>query len=186
MLARSPAPDALPPDEVTAAFKRCRSAFVGVAVFSACINVLSLTGSLYMLQISDRVMASRSVSTLVFLSLLAFAAYILLGMLDALRCRMLARLGAKFSEQLMGRVFTAGTMLALNGTRPAAATQAIRDLDQVQRFLSGSGPTAFFDMPFMPIFFIVAFLMHPVFGGLIVVGGVIIVVLSVMTETRTR
>ena len=187
MLARTPVLDlAHSSDEVVAALKGCRSSFGGVAVFSACINVLSLTGSLYMLQISDRVMASRSISTLVFLSLLAFAAYILLGMLDALRCRMLARLGAKFSEQLMGRVFTAGTMLALNGMRPAAATQAIRDLDQVQRFLSSSGPTAFFDMPFMPIFFIVAFLMHPVFGGLIVVGGVIIIVLSVMTETRTR
>jgi ATP-binding cassette subfamily C protein len=86
----------------------------------------------------------------------------------------------------MGRVYTAGTTLALNGMRPAAANQAIRDLDQVQRFLSGSGPTAFFDMPFMPIFFIVAFLMHPVFGGLIVIGGIVIVVLSVMTEMRTR
>src|SRR5215510_4317599 len=116
MLARSPAPDALPSDEVTAALKRCRPAFVGVAVFSGCVNVLSLTGSLYMLQISDRVMASRSVSTLVFLSLLALGAYLLLGMLDALRSRMLARIGAKFSESLMGRVYAAGTTLALKGT----------------------------------------------------------------------
>ena len=173
-------------DEVVAALKGCRSTFGGIAVFSACISVLSLTGALYMLQISDRVLASRSISTLVFLSLLALGAYLLLGMLDALRCRMLARVGAKFSAQLMGRVYTAGTTLALNGMRPAAATQAIRDLDQVQRFLSGSGPTAFFDMPFMPVFFIVAFLMHPIFGGLIVVGGVVIVIFSVLTEMRTR
>jgi ATP-binding cassette subfamily C protein PrsD len=122
----------------------------------------------------------------VFLSLLALGAYLLLGMLDALRCRMLSRIGAKFSESLMWRVYGAGTTLALKGTRPAVATQAIRDLDQVQRFLSSNGPTAFFDMPFMPLFFIVAFLMHPVFGGLIAAGGVVIVVLSVQTERRTR
>ena len=129
------------------------------------MNVLSLTGALYMLQISDRVMSSRSISTLVALSLLALAAYLLQGVLDALRCRMLARVGAKFGEALMGRVFGAVTTLPLRGVRPAVTNQAIRDLDQIQRFLSGSGPTAFFDLPFMPIFFIVAFLMHPYSAG---------------------
>lgn len=188
MLSRSSEVDdiAPPPDEAIAALQRCRSAFTSVAIFSACVNVLSLTGALYMLQLSDRVLASRSVSTLVFLSLLALGAYLLLGMLDALRCRMLTRVGAKFSESLIGRVYDAGTALSLKGTRPALATQAIRDLDQVQKFLSGSGPTAFFDMPFMPIFLIVAFVMHPVFGYLIFIGGLVIVLLSVTTELRTR
>jgi ATP-binding cassette, subfamily C, type I secretion system permease/ATPase len=150
------------------------------------VNVLSLTGSLYMMQISDRVLASHSISTLVGLSLLALVAYLLQGVLDALRCRMLARIGAKFSESLMGRVYGAITTLPLQGVRPIVTTQAIRDLDQIQRFLSSSGPTAFFDLPFMPIFFVVAFLMHPLFGGLIIAGGVVIVVLSLMTELRTR
>jgi ATP-binding cassette subfamily C protein PrsD len=187
MLAPSPPIKSTPaPDEVIAALNRCRWAFTGIAVFSACVNVLGLTGSLYMLQISDRVMSSRSISTLVFLSLLALAAYLLLGVLDALRRRMLARVGAKFSESLMERVYNAGATMALDGLRPAVATQAIRDLDQVQKFLGGSGPTAFFDMPFMPIFFAVAYLMHPVFGWLIVLGGLVIIVLSVLTELRTR
>lgn len=187
MLAPFPSGDIAPPsDEVVGALKRCRSALFGVAVFSACVNVLALTGSLYMLQISDRVLASRSISTLVALSLLALAAYLLQGVLDALRCRMLARVGAKFSESLMGRVYVAVTTLPLKGVRPVVTTQAIRDLDQVQKFLSGSGPTAFFDMPFMPIFFIVAFLMHPLFGWLIVIGGFVIVGLSLLTEQRTR
>jgi ATP-binding cassette, subfamily C, bacterial PrsD len=186
MLARSPAAVAAPPDEVNEAFGQCRSALIGVAVFSACVNVLSLTGAIYMLQISDRVLASRSVSTLVFLSLLALAAYLLLGVLDALRGRMLARIGAKFSEALMWRIYGAGAELALKGSRPAVANQAIRDLDQVQKFLSGSGPTAFFDMPFMPLFFIVSFLMHPLFGLMVIAGGVVIVVLAVQTERRTR
>ena len=177
---------ALPSDEVVAALKRCRSGLIGIAVFSACVNVLALTGSLYMLQISDRVLSSRSVSTLVALSLLALAAYLLQGVLDALRCRMLARVGAKFGEALMGRVYSAVTTLPLQGVRPAVPNQAIHDLDQIQRFLSGSGPTAFFDLPFMPIFFIVAFLMHPFFGGLILIGGIVIVTLSVLAELRTR
>ena len=173
MLAPPPSGDLAPAsDEVVIALRRCRSAFVGIAVFSACVNVLALTGSLYMLQISDRVLTSRSISTLLALSLLALVAFLLHGVLDALRCRMLARVGAKFSELLMGSVYGAVTTLPLKGVHAAVPTQAIRDLDQVQKFLSGSGPTAFFDMPFMPIFFIVAFLMHPVFGLLIIVGGV--------------
>ena len=175
-----------PTDEVVVALRYCKPAFVGIAIFSACVNVLSLTGSLYMLQISDRILASRSIATLVFLSLLALAAYLLQGVLDALRGRMLARVGAKFSALLMGRVYGVVTSLSLNGVRPVVTTQAIRDLDQVQRFLSGSGPTAFFDMPFMPIFFLVAFFMHPLFGWLIVVGGLVIITLSLMTDIRTR
>lgn len=187
MLAPPPSGDFAPTsDEVVIALRRCRSGFVGIAVFSACVNVLALTGSLYMLQISDRVLTSRSISTLLALSLLALVAFLLHGVLDALRCRMLARVGAKFSESLMGRVYGAVTTLPLMGVPAAVPTQAIRDLDQVQKFLSGSGPTAFFDMPFMPIFFIVAFLMHPVFGMLIVVGGFVIVGLSLLTEKRTR
>jgi ATP-binding cassette, subfamily C, type I secretion system permease/ATPase len=187
MLAPSPAVDSTSQsDPVIAGLKSCRWAFIGVGVFSAWVNLLSLTGSLYMLQVYDRVMASRSVSTLVFLSLIALAAYLLLGVLDALRRRMLARVGAKFSEPLMERVYNAGATMALKGMRPAVATQAIRDLDQVQKFLSGSGPTAFFDLPFMPIFFVVAYIMHPVFGWIIVAGGLVIIALSVLTEMRTR
>jgi ATP-binding cassette, subfamily C, bacterial PrsD len=105
MLARSPNANMAPADEVVAALRRCRPAFFGIAIFSACVNVLSLTGSLYMMQISDRILSSRSISTLVFLSLIALAAYLLQGVLDALRGRMLARVGAKFSESLMGRVY---------------------------------------------------------------------------------
>jgi ATP-binding cassette, subfamily C, bacterial PrsD len=187
MLAPTPSGEFAPrQDAVVSALQKCRPAFTGVGVFSACINVLSLTGSLYMLQISDRVLASRSIATLVGLSLLALVAYLLQGVLDALRCRMLARIGAKFSESLMGRVYGAVTTLSLKGMRPIVTTQAIRDLDQVQKFLSGAGPTAFFDLPFMPIFFIVAFLMHPYFGLLIVLGGFVIVSISLLTELRTR
>lgn len=174
------------PSEVLAALQSCRQAFVAAAIFSACIGVLGLTGSLYMLQVYDRVLASRSVSTLVVLSLIALGAYLLLGVLDALRGRMLARIGAKFGDQLAGRVFDVVTSLSLRGGNSTLAAQVTRDLDQVQRFLASPGPTAFFDMPFLPIFFVVAYLIHPWFGWLVLLGGAAIVALTVMIEVRTR
>lgn len=172
--------------DVLSALQNCRPSFVGVAVFSAFINILSLTGSLYMLQVYDRVLASHSVATLVGISALACGAYLLQGALDALRSRMLARIGAKFGESLSGRVYEGVTTLPLKGIRPALAIQAIRDLDQIQRFLSGAGPTAMFDTPFMPVFLFACFLLHPWLGWLVVVGGSSIVVLTVLTEIRTR
>jgi ATP-binding cassette subfamily C protein len=186
MLNRPPSSEKSSPDAVVAALLSCRPALVSVAIFSAVINLLSLTGALYMLQITDRILASRSVSTLVFVSLLALGAYALLGMLDALRCRMLARIGAKFSESLGPSVYKAGLSLSLQGTRPALALQGISDLDQVQRYFSGSGLTALFDMPFLPIFLLVAYIMHPIFGGIILIGGLVTITLSVVAELRTR
>ena len=82
--------------EVRDALKACRSAVGGVAVFSGIINFLMLTGSIYMLQIYDRVLSSRSISTLVGISLIVLAAYILQGSLDTIRSKMLARVGARF------------------------------------------------------------------------------------------
>jgi ATP-binding cassette subfamily C protein PrsD len=186
MLAHRPSGGDGQPSEVIAAFNACRPTLMGIGIFSGCINLLSLTGSLYMLQVSNRVLSSRSIATLIGLSLLALAAYLLQGGLDALRSRMLARLGAKFSSSLTGRVYETVTALSLRGARPAIATQAIRDLDQVQRFLSGTGPTALFDLPFLPIFVFVAYLMHPLFGLLILLGGATIVALTILTEIRTR
>ncbi|MCC6775728.1 MAG: type I secretion system permease/ATPase [Hyphomicrobiales bacterium] len=180
------APAARPVDRVISALTTSKTTLLRVAIFSGCISLLGLTGSLYMLQMSDRVLASRSTATLIGLSLLALAAYLLLGGLDALRCRMLARVGTKFSELLIGPVYDAVTTLSLKGVRTAITSQAVRDLDQVQRFLSGHGPTAFFDLPFLPVFLAVSFLMHPVFGWLIVVGGAAIVAFAVLTEMRIR
>ena len=86
--------------EVYDALKSCFPSFTGVAVFSAVVNILALTGSLYMLQVYDRVLASRSIPTLIGLSLITLAAYALSGGLDMLRGKMLARIGARFDEQL--------------------------------------------------------------------------------------
>jgi ATP-binding cassette, subfamily C, bacterial PrsD len=172
--------------EVWKALRACRPAFVGVAVFSAVINILSLTGSIFMLQVYDRVIPSRSGATLVGLSLIALAAYLFQGALDAFRARMLARIGAKFDELLAARVFDTLTTFSLFGVRTGVTTQGIRDLDQVRSFLSGAGPTALFDFPWMPLFFVACFLLHPWIGVLTFVGGLALVSLTVLTELRVR
>lgn len=172
--------------EVRRALGACARWFGGVAVFSALVNILYLTGSLYMLQVYDRVLTSRSVPTLVALSLIVLAAFVLQGVLDGLRTRMLARIGARFDELLAPRVYQVVAELPLKGVRGSEVVAPVRDLDQVRGFLSGLGPTALFDMPFMPIFLIVTFLLHPWLGWLTVCGAVVIIGLTLLTEMRSQ
>jgi ATP-binding cassette, subfamily C, bacterial PrsD len=166
--------------------KKLRGAFLGIGLFSGCINLLMLSGSIYMLQVYDRVLTSRSIPTLIGISLIVLAAFVLQGVLDAVRTRMLARTGAQFDEALSPGVFDMMRKLPLRGARSDQAMQGVRDVDTVRGFLSGAGPTAFFDMPFMPIFFIGCFLLHPYLGLLAVVGGLIIVGLTLWTERLTK
>jgi len=174
------------PSPVARALSSCRSAFITVGTFSAIINLLMLSGSLYMLQVYDRVLSSRSVPTLIGLSLLLLVAYALQGFLDAIRVRMLARIGARFDEQVSPAAFGAARRLSLIGKRTEEALQPIRDLDQIRGFLSSMGPTALFDMPWMPLFFAGCFLLHPWLGWLALGGGVIIVALTWATELASR
>jgi ATP-binding cassette, subfamily C, bacterial PrsD len=164
------------------ALRRCLPWFVGIAVFSACVNVLYLTSTMYMLQVYDRVLSSRSVPTLIGISLIVLAAFLLQGGLDALRGRMLARVGARFDALLAPRTFDIVTRLPLTGLPRSELMQPVRDLDQVRGFLSGLGPTAFLDMPFMPLFLVGCFLLHPYLGLLALGGGVVIVALTLTTE----
>jgi ATP-binding cassette subfamily C protein len=139
-----------------------------------------------MLQVYDRVLSSRSIATLVGLSLLALAAYALSGGLEMLRGKMLARIGARFDELLSARVFDLVATMPLKGAKQAESMQPIRDLDTIRGFLSSLGPTAMFDMPFMPIFLIGCFMVHPWIGVLSVIGGVVIVLLTVYTDAKSK
>lgn len=171
---------------MTAALRSCRKAFLAVGAFSGAINLLMLSGSLYMLQIYDRVLTSRSVETLIAISLLLLLAYAIQGMLDSIRVKMLARIGARFDEQLAPLAFAATQRLPLAGLSAERAMQPIRDLDQIRGFLSSLGPTALFDMPWMPLFFAACFLLHPWLGWLAVAGGSVILLLTVVTEFLSR
>lgn len=171
---------------VASALASCRGAFAAVALFSGVINLLMLSASFYMLQVYDRVLSSHSVPTLVGISLLLLAAYCLQGFLDAIRVRMLARIGARFDEQVSPAAFAAAQKLPLLGFGADKALQPIRDLDQIRGYLSSLGPTALFDMPWMPLFFAGCFLLHAWLGWLTIAGGVVIVALTYLTESGSR
>lgn len=157
-----------------------------IGIFSGLINLLMLAGPLYMLQVFDRVLSSRSLQTLLGLSLLLLAAYALLCFLEAIRLRLLARIGARFDEQVSPVAFAAAQKLPLLGFKPEQALQPVRDLDLVRAFLASLGPTALLDMPWLPLFLAGAFILHPWLGWLVVGGGLVIVLLTFLTEVRSR
>lgn len=173
-------------DPVTAGLRAAGRQLLGVAAFSGIVNLLMLSGSLYMLQVYDRVIPSRNVSTLIGLSVLVLAAYVLQGYFDALRTRMLARIGTLFDARLQGPIYRALVTLPLRGARPVVAQQPLRDLDQVRTFLSGIGPTAFLDMPWIPIFLLGLYVFHWIIGMVATLGAVLIIAVTLATERHSR
>lgn len=162
--------------------RQTRSAWVHVGLFSAVVNVLMLTGSLYMMQVYDRVLASRSVATLVGVSLIALAAYMLQGWLDHIRLKMLGRIGCTVDAALSPLTLRAAMSAPLRGADPVDAMTPFRDLAALRGFLASLGPTAFLDMPFAPLFLAVCFLLHPWLGWLAIGGMATIVLLTVLAE----
>lgn len=175
-----------PASEVTDALRGCLRWFAAVGLFSAVISVLYLAGSLYMLQVYDRVLPSQSVPTLVALSVMLAVVLALQGLLDAQRTRMLSRIGARFDEILAPRIYALVAGMPLRHPAEARSAAPVRDVDQIRGFLSGLGPTALFDIPFTPLFVLVAFLLHPWLGWLTVVGGLLILGLTVLVDVLNR
>jgi ATP-binding cassette, subfamily C, type I secretion system permease/ATPase len=173
-------------DPVTMGLRASAKQLLGVAAFSGVVNLLTLSGSLYMLQVYDRVIPSRNVATLVGLSLIVLFAYVLQGYFDALRTRMLARIGTLFDAGLQKPIYLALAILPLKGARPVLAQQPLRDLDQVRTFLSGIGPTAFLDMPWIPIFLVALYVFHPAIGVAATLGAAAIIAVTLATERRAR
>ena len=166
--------------------RRCRTAFVGVGLFSMLINVLMLTAPLFMLQVYDRVLPSHSVPTLIGLAILTAALFSFQGVLDAIRSRVLLRIGGSISEDLSARVYEAVIRLPLKMGSGANKLQPIRDLDQIRNFLSSAGPSALFDLPWMPLYVAVCFLFHPLIGLAALGGALILIALTLATEFATR
>jgi ATP-binding cassette subfamily C protein len=174
------------PSELGEALRACRSAFIGVGVMSCMINLLYLTGSLFMLEVYDRVLPSRSVPTLVGLIILAGGLYIAQGILDLIRGRILGRIGTSLDEALNARVFDIVVRLPLTVGGHNEGLQPLRDLDNVRSFLGGMGPGAFFDLPWLPFYLAICFAFHVLIGVTALVGAVILVTLTVMTEFMSR
>lgn len=172
--------------EFAAVLSACRGAFVGVGLLSGVINVLMLSGSFFMLEVYDRVLPSRSVPTLVGLGVIIGVLYAFQGVIDLVRGRILVRVGAHLDHALSERVYDVITRLSLRTKPNANGLQPLRDLDQVRSFLSSTGPTAFFDLPWIPLYLGICFLFHPWIGFTALGGAIVLVALTLLTERLTR
>jgi ATP-binding cassette subfamily C protein len=172
--------------ELAAALSACRRAFYAIAMFSGMSNILMLSGALFMLEVYDRVLPSRSVPTLVALLILVAGLYAAQGVIDMIRSRILVRVGRSLDEALSQRVYDMIVRLPLKIGARGDGTQPIRDLDTVRGFLSGIGPVAFFDLPWMPVYLAICFLFHVYIGLTALFGAVVLVTLTVVTEVKTR
>ena len=172
--------------ELAEALAACRGAFYGTALISGMSNILMLTGAMFMLEIYDRVLPSRSMPTLVGLLVLAAALFTALGILDAIRGRILVRIGGALDETLSGRVYDTLMRLPLRVGARSDGTQPLRDLDAVRSYLSGLGPVALFDLPWIPLYLAICFAFHPLIGFAALAGAIILIVLTLLTEILMR
>jgi PrtD family type I secretion system ABC transporter len=172
--------------ELGAALASCRGAFIAIGLVSALSNVLMLTGAMFMLEIYDRVLPSRSVPTLIGIAILAGGLFAAQGMLDLIRSRVLVRIGSALDEDVSGRVFDTILRLPMKVGRLSDGLQPLRDLDSVRSFLSGLGPIALFDLPWLPLYIGVCYLLHPWLGYTALGGAIILVALTLLTEVLTR
>ncbi|MDY8108967.1 type I secretion system permease/ATPase [Fulvimarina sp. 2208YS6-2-32] len=171
---------------VRSAMATCRSAFFAVFLISAILNVLMLTGPIFMLQVYDRVLASNSIPTLLVLAGIAFALYLFSGLLDLLRSKALNRISMRVYTRLSRPTFLANIQMPLLLGAKATAVDPSRDLDLIKRFLSSQGPAAIFDLPFMPLYFLILFLFHPLLGGLALAGGALIFAIVIVNDMMSR
>jgi PrtD family type I secretion system ABC transporter len=165
------------------AFSRCRTGLKAVGAFSLIINLLVLTGSVYMLQVYDRVLTGRSVETLIYLTIVAGVALTVVGLLEVVRSRILVRLGTWIERTLSPTVFARGLDNTLRGL--AYRTEALRDLATLRSYLSGAGILALFDAPWMPIYLALIFLLHPLLGFLAFGGAAILFSLALLNHALT-
>jgi len=172
--------------ELAAALASCRGAFIGIGLVSGLSNVLMLTGAMFMLEIYDRVLPSRSVPTLIGIAILAGGLYVAQGLIDLIRGRLLVRIGSALDEAVSGRVFDTILRLPMKVARVSDGLQPLRDLDSVRSFLSGLGPIALFDLPWLPFYIGICYLLHPWLGYTALGGAIILVALTLLTEMLTR
>ena len=172
--------------EIRAALGESRRWLAAIGLFSGFVNLLMLTGPLFMLQVYDRVLTSHSEATLVALTAIVAFLFLIMGLLDHARGRVLARAGARFQARLDGRVL--GAILSRAGRSPAsrsAPARGLHDLEAMQRFASGPGPFAFFDAPWTPIFLLALFTFHWLLGVLALFSGMLLLVLALLNQART-
>ena len=171
--------------ELRAALGESRRLFVSVGLFSVFVNLLMLTGPIFMLQVYDRVLTSRSEATLLTLVVITAFLFLMMGVLDHARGRVLARAGARLQARLDARVLRAVLTRAVSPADRSRPATGVRDLEAIQRFASGTGPFAFFDAPWTPVFLCVLFMFHWMLGLLAVFSGVLLLLIALINQAQT-
>ena len=172
-------------DLVTAALRPFRGALFTAGTLSLISNLLMLAGPLFMIQIYDRVLASRSLPTLVALTILVAGSFAFMALLDLIRARLMVQVGAGLDHALRSATFDAVISHALRRT-PNVAGQPLRDAEAIRHYISGPGLMALFDMPWMPIYLALNYAFHPLLGLLTLVGVVVLFLLAALNEAVTR
>lgn len=163
---------------------KLNSPLIALVLLSMVSNILMLTGPLFMLQVYDRVLASRSVPTLIALTGLIVVLYAFSAVLDALRTRMAVRIGGAIDANWSPRVFRA--VLKSRLVSAAKGPDPVRDLDTVRQFISSGGPLALLDLPWLPLYLFLVFMLHPVLGILCSIGALVIGGVAVASELMLR
>lgn len=171
---------------VAEAFASSRSGYAGVGVLSLVINLLMLTGPMFMLQIYDRVLASHSVPTLVIIASFAGMLYLFFALLEGIRARGLSRISQEIDARLSRTAFLANMRVPLRMGNAGKNVDPIRDLETMRQFWGGQGPAALFDIPWMPIYLGLVFVLHFWLGILALAGAVIILSLVLANEFLSR
>ncbi len=169
-----------------AALTGIKTKTVFLFLISGVINVLALTGAMYMLQIYDRALTGQSVPTLLALSFLAIGLYFCQGLLDVTRSQIFVRLGAQFDKKLAPLAHRVTIDMPRFGFSAAESKERGRDVDTVRGFMSGQGPQAIFDLPWMPLYIAFVYILHPWLGTMLVIGALVLATLALITEVLTR
>jgi PrtD family type I secretion system ABC transporter len=172
--------------KLRATLRMCRGTLITLGVFSGVSNILMLTGSIFMLEIYDRVLPSRNVATLIGLSVLVLILFSFQGAIDVVRGRINSRIGRLIDGELSQQVYAAIIQMPLKARGDGDGMQPLRDLDQVRSFLSSWGPSAFFDLPWMPLYLIICFLFHFWIGMTALIGTIVLVAVTLVTEFKTQ
>lgn len=159
--------------------------FIIAGVFSFFINLLMLVPPIYMLQLYDRVLASRSNDTLIMLTSIVVVLFITMALLEITRSKLLVRLGNKIDEFISVRIFD--SIFELSNKMPQKSnSQPLSDLTQIRQFMTGNGLFAFFDAPWLPIYIAVLFMFHPYFGFFAIFAAIVLIVVTFANEYHTK
>jgi ATP-binding cassette subfamily C protein len=170
------------PPPLVAALRACRPHLMAAAVFSALINILLLAPTIYMMQVYDRVVPTEGRLTLLYLTLVVAFALGTQTALESVRSRLLTLAGLRLDRLLAGGIL----QKLMSAMAPGASAQGMREFDIVRQALSGPVAVAAFDIPWTPIYVLVAFMIHPALGAMTIVGGAVLVALAVLNERATR